>query len=168
MRKDLCTLMLCQCLTLAFIRNAGAQPEPMIFGEGVISSGDNDSHPAFSPDGSLVVFVKMAPDFSKWTLSVSRNSNGIWSTPEIAPFSGQYWDADPFFTKDGKTLYFISNRPTKEKPDKHDFDIWKIQRNGSGWSDPVQLPPPINSESSEYYPTVTDDGTFYFGSRRPG
>ena len=92
----------------------GPLNEPKIFAEGVISTGDYDSHPAFSPDGNIVYFVKMGPDLSKWTIFVSNFRNGKWSNPEIAPFSGHYWDADPFFDKDGNTLYFISSRPLKE------------------------------------------------------
>ena len=146
----------------------GSLPEPRIFGEGVISVGDYDSHPAFSPDGNTLYFVKMAPDLSKWTIFLSYYKNGNWTTPEVAPFSGQYWDADPFFTKDGKTLYFISSRPLKQGDPPKDFDIWKIERASNGWSQPIRLDPPINSDTSEYYPTLTDNGTMYFGSRRKG
>lgn len=169
MRSSLQNVFLLQCLLCGFMPQANAQTQPHIFAEGVISTGDHDSHPAFSPDGRTLLFVKMAPDFSKWTLFVSYHRNNAWSEPEIAPFSGQYWDADPFFTKDGKTLYFISNRPVKPgDPPKSDFDIWKVEKREKEWSAPVPLPPPINSESSEYYPTLADNGSMYFGSRREG
>jgi Tol biopolymer transport system component len=169
MRNGLLNFILLQSLLFGVAPCASAQTQPRIFAEGVISAGDHESHPAFSPDGRMLLFVKMAPDFSKWTLFVSHRRNHGWSEPEIAPFSGQYWDADPYFTKDGKTLYFISNRPAKPgDPPKADFDIWKVEKEESGWSDPVKLPPPINSESSEYYPTLADNGSMYFGSRRAG
>ncbi|HEY7162703.1 MAG TPA: hypothetical protein VH815_15685, partial [Acidobacteriota bacterium] len=142
--------------------------EPKIFAEGVISTGDYDSHPAFSPDGKTLFFVKMAPDLSKWTIFVSNFQNGKWSNPEIAPFSGHFWDADPQFSKDGNALYFISSRPLKDGDPPKDFDIWKSEKVHNSWSKPVRLPAPINSEVSEYYPTLTDDGTMYFGSRRKG
>jgi Tol biopolymer transport system component len=141
---------------------------PRIFGEGVISTGDYDTHPAFSLDGNTLVFVKMAPDLSKWTIFVSKYVGGKWSEPEIPSFSGQYWDADPYFSKDGKTLYFISNRPVNEGQAMKDFDIWKVDFDEGSWGKPTRLSPPINSDSSEYYPTFTDDGTIYFGSRRKG
>ncbi|HSE43289.1 MAG TPA: hypothetical protein VLH08_21195 [Acidobacteriota bacterium] len=144
-------------------------PEPRIFAEGTISTGDYDSHPAFSPDGNTLYFVKMGPDLSKWTIFVSQYENGKWTDPEIAPFSGQYWDADPFITKDGKILYFISNRPVKAgDPPQNNFDIWRVDLTKDAASNPVRLESPINSDSSEYYPTLTDDGTMYFGSRRKG
>jgi Tol biopolymer transport system component len=147
---------------------SGPIPEPRVFAPGVISTGDYDTHAAFSPDGNTLYFVKMAPDLTKWTLFVSYFQSGVWSEPVIAPFSGQYWDADPFFANDGKTLYFISNRPLKAGDPQKDFDIWKIEKKGSGWSDPIHLDAPINSSSSEYYPTLADDGTMFFGSRRSG
>lgn len=87
----------------------------------------------------------------------------------MAPFSGQYWDADPFVTEDGKTIYFSSNRPLKEgDPAKADTDIWKVEVTSQGWGSPVRLDSPINSKGSEYYPTLTDNGTIYFGSTREG
>ena len=168
MRSRLQNFLLFPCLIFGFTPRSSAEAQPRIFAEGIISTGDHESHPAFSPDGGTLMFVKMAPDFSKWTLFVSYDGKSGWSEPEIAPFSGQYWDADPFFTKDGKTLYFISNRPAKPGDPPKDFDIWKVEKKERGWSDPVQLPPPINSESSEYYPTLADNGSMYFGSRRNG
>lgn len=158
----------CEFASTASFDAPGPLPEPRIFGEGIISTGDYDSHPAFSPDGNTLFFVKMAPDLSKWTIFVSYFKNSQWTQPEIAPFSGTYWDADPYFTKDGNTLYFISNRPLKGGDKQKDFDIWKIEKQAEGWSNPIRLDPPINSEASEYYPTLADNGNFYFGSRRPG
>ena len=142
---------------------------PVIFAEGVISVGDYESHADFSVGGDTVMFVKSNPDVTKWTICYSLNKNGKWSAPEVAPFSGQYMDADPFFTPDGKTMYFISNRPVKDgDPVKADMDIWKIEKTKSDWGKPVRLSDVVNSDASEYYPTMTLKGTLYFGSRRPG
>lgn len=144
-------------------------PVPLIFAEGVISVGDYESHADFSVGGDTVLFVKSGPDVSKWTICFSIYENGRWSTPDVAPFSGQYMDADPFFTADGKSLYFISDRPLKPGDvAKTDMDIWKIPKTKSGWGEPVRLNDLINSDFSEYYPTIAANGTMYFGSRRAG
>jgi Tol biopolymer transport system component len=143
-----------------------SQPEPKLFAEGTISAGDYESHPAFSLTGDTLIFVKSGPDLSKWTLCISYFRKNTWTTPEVAPFSGQYMDADPFFTKDGRTLFFISNRPLKEGDAAKDFDIWKIAITKNGWGKPLRLDAPVNSASNEYYPTLADNGTIYFGSRR--
>ena len=142
-------------------------PIPMIFQEGIISVGDYESHVDFSVGGDTLMFVKSGPDVSKWTLCYSTYKNGRWLMPEVAPFSGQYMDADPYFTPDGKALYFISNRPIKEgDPAKADMDIWKMEKSKSGWMKPERLSDVINSNASEYYPTMAANGTLYFGSRR--
>lgn len=141
--------------------------EPTIFGQGVISGGDFDSHPAFTPDGRTLYFVRSAPNFNFWTIFVSHFVNGRWSEPEVAPFSGQYSDADPFITADGKQFYFISKRPVKDQ-EKKDNDIWTMEKTDKGWSEPKHLNGPINSDADEWYPTLTRDRTIYFGSDRAG
>ena len=144
-----------------------ALAEPTIFGEGIISTGDDESHPAFTPDGRTLYFLKNTPSFSHWTILVSQYSNGKWSTPDVAPFSGQYSDADPFITPDGKNLFFISTRPVDGKP-KQDTDMWVMEKTSTGWGEPKHLGPVVNSDTSEWFPTVTKDGTLYFGSDRAG
>jgi Tol biopolymer transport system component len=141
--------------------------EPAIFAEGIISTGDFDSHPAFTPDGKTLYFVRSTPNFNLWTILVSRFEKGRWSTPEVAPFSGQYSDADPFITSDGSRFYFISNRPVAGKS-KPDLDIWVMEKAASGWSEPKNVGAPINSSGSEWFPTVAANGTIYFGSDREG
>ena len=105
--------------------------EPSIFGKGVISTGDFDSHPAFTPDGKTLYFLRSTPNFNFWTILISRFERGTWSMPEVAPFSGLYSDADPFVTSDGTRFYFISNRPVTGKQ-KQDLDIWVIEKEGAG------------------------------------
>jgi Tol biopolymer transport system component len=140
---------------------------PVIFAVGAISTGDYESHPAFTPDGRTLYFVKSTPTFSFWTIVVSRFVDGHWTTPEVAPFSGQFSDADPFITADGKQLYFISRRPGPGKTTP-DLDIWVMDKTETGWSEPRNLGAPVNSPGNEWYPTLAADGTLYFGSDRPG
>jgi hypothetical protein len=141
--------------------------EPTIFAEGIISTGDFDSHPAFTPDGKTLYFLRSTPNFNLWTILVSRFERGRWGLPEVAPFSGQYSDADPFITPDGSRFYFISNRPVAGKS-KPDLDIWIMEKNSNGWGEPINVGAPINSPGSEWYPTVAANGTIYFGSDREG
>jgi len=144
MRSRLQNFLLFPCLIFGFTPRSSAEAQPRIFAEGVISTGDHESHPAFSPDGRMLMFVKMAPDFSKWTLFVSYDGKSGWSEPEIAPFSGQYWDADPFFTKDGKTLYFFSSSRNKHAapfagPERTGEMRQRIRSAGNGLLDIYQV-----------------------------
>lgn len=166
------TIALLLLMVVAEVANAQSeliQASPKVFGEEVISTGDYESHPAFTLSGDTLYFLKSGPDLSRWTICVSYLQKGKWTKPQIAPFSGQYMDADPFISPDGKFFYFISNRPLEGgQSAKDDMDIWRMEKTKKGWSEPVRLPDPINSDKSEYYPTLTRSGTLYFGSRREG
>jgi len=143
--------------------------QPKIFGEGIISTGDFETHPAFSPTGDSLYFLKCLADGNFCIICVSYFKEGKWTIPEVASFSGQYTDADPFVTKDGNTIYFVSNRPhQKGEPVRDDWDIWKTQRGVTGWGEPVRLDSPINTSGSEFFPTMTNSGNLYFGSYREG
>jgi hypothetical protein len=134
---------------------------------GIISTGDYESHPTFTPDGREMYFLKMAPNFSRWTIFVSRYKDGGWSQPEVAPFSGQYQDADPYITADGKHFYFISDRPVETGDERQSHhDIWVMDKTESGWSAPRHLPAPVNSDTDSFYPVALKKGTLYFGSQR--
>jgi WD40-like Beta Propeller Repeat len=142
-------------------------PHARLFAPGIISTGDYESHAMFTPDGRELYFLKMAPNFSRWTIFISRYRDGRWLEPEVAPFSGQYQDADPYITPDGKHFYFISDRPVEaggERQSHH--DIWVMDKTESGWSAPRHLPAPVNSDADSYYPIVLKNGTLYFGSQR--
>lgn len=146
-------------------------PEPTIFAEGVISTGDFDSHPAFTPDGKTLYFLKSSPTFTFWTIMVTHFKNNKWTTPEVLPISGQYRDADPFITSDGSKFFMISDRPNNDpdrKQEKRSLDIWVMEKSGNGWGTPRNLGTPVNSSGDEWYPTVAADGTLYFGSDREG
>jgi hypothetical protein len=143
--------------------------KPKIFAEGIISTGDYDTHPAFSPSGDTLYFLKCTADIKSCTICVSYFKRHRWTSPAIVPFSGRYVDGDPFVNKEGNTLYFVSNRPIHPgDPVKHDFDIWKVVMTGHGWSEPLHLNAPVNSDEDEYYPTLADNGNLYFSSARKG
>lgn len=145
--------------------------EPRVFAEGILCTGDYESHPAFTPDGKTVYFLKNNPNFTFWTIVVSHFESGRWTQPEVAPFSGQYSDADPFITPDGKRFYFISSRPLDSVAGaraKDDLDIWVMEKTARGWSEPKNLGAPVNSKGNEWYPTIAANGTIYFGSDREG
>lgn len=153
---------------LALLSHTSLAQQQALFEEGIISTGDYESHPAFSVTGDTLYFLKMAPDISTWTICTSFRTNNRWSTPVVAPFSGRFRDGDPFITADGKEFYFVSNRSWSGDSTKKDLDIWRMKKTPAGWSEPVRLPEPVNSAANEYYPTLTDQGVLYFSSERGG
>jgi hypothetical protein len=167
-------LVLVACGRIASAQYATTKPisEPTIFAPGVISTGDYEVCPTFSPDGSTFYFVKSTADANFWTIVFSRFESGRWSEPQVAPFSGQYSDADEFITADGKRMFFISRRPVSPDISPNaagKLDIWVMDRTAGGdLGEPKNLGRPVNSEASEFFPTLSKDGTLYFGSGRKG
>jgi hypothetical protein len=133
-----------------------------------VSSPQFESHPAFDPITGDFYFVRSSPAFEGWRILVSRCGAAGWSKPEPPAFAGGGVEADPWFTPDGRSLYFISTRATKSGMSK-DLDIWRVDRAGKdGWAEPMRLPEPINSPAAEWFPRLSPDGWLYFGSGRPG
>ena len=109
------------------LHTVSAQHLPTIFQPGVISTGDYESHPAFTPTRDTLYFIKLSNDLKLSAICVSYYRNKHWTAPNVAAFSGMYMDADPFVTKDGRHLLFMSNRPLHTgQPVKNDTDIWQV------------------------------------------
>jgi hypothetical protein len=171
----------CLCLLLSLSGAAAAPPkapydagkvtEPRLFGEGVISTEDDEVNGSFSPDGTEYYFSKVIPYTSfprLGILCVSRFQNGKWTEPEVVPFSGQFLDLTPRFSPDGGRMFFTSSRPAPGKTQRV-LRVWSIDRTTAGWSEPQPLPAPINADDSwNWAGSVSRDGTLYFTSTRDG
>ena len=140
---------------------------PEIFAPGIVSTGYYEQSNSFSPDGKAFYYTIVGPKFGI-TLFM-QIQHGRWSQPQTVPFSGKYNDYYPFYSPDGKRLYFVSMRPVSGQGEpKKDFDIWLVESIENHWSEPQNIGPPVNTESYELHPTVTNDGTLYFVSSRKG
>ncbi|HEV2131982.1 MAG TPA: hypothetical protein VGR27_12795, partial [Longimicrobiaceae bacterium] len=150
--------------------SASAQAEPEIFAPGVVSTDQEEYRITFTPDGRTAYFGRAArffPVSRQASIYVTHLVRGRWTTPQVAPFSGEYSDIDPFITPDGSQLFFSSIRPVDGQP-RLDADIWMVERTRTGWSEPIHLGNVVNSPNDDLYPSVARDGTVYFGSSRPG
>ena len=132
-----------------------------------ISSPQFESHAAFDPRTGDLYFVRSSPQFTGWRILVSRCTETGWSTPQPPAFAGDGVEADPYFTSNGRSLYFISTRSVEGVKGK-DLDIWRAEREHAGsWGAPTRLPEPVNSGGAEWFPRPAPDGWLYFGSNRP-
>lgn len=142
-----------------------------LFQPGVVSTPLDELNAAFTPDQKELYWsVNSAQGGGMGVIVVShRRAGGGWGQPEVASFSGQYSDYDPFIAPDGKRLFFISNRPKgAAKWNPGDFDIYVVERTGTGWSDPQSVGAPIDTDAPEYYPSIAASGNLYFSTTRPG
>lgn len=146
--------------------------KPIPFAQGIISTENNSEFElTFSTDGLTTYFSRRAPE-QKQVIYESKFIDGKWSTPKQASFSTER-DETPWITPNGKFMYFGSERPIPNKPNKGNFDmnIWKMERIEKGWSKPIPLSEPINEvqEENEKWPSsnnnfffTNDNETFYY------
>ena len=95
----------------------------------------------------------------------SENVNGEWGPiRSVGDKINQIntWESQPSISNDGKTLYFVSDRPGGYGG----YDIYKSTKDEKGeWGYPVNLGPVINSKGNEKSPFIHPDGkTLYFSS----
>ena len=140
---------------------------PEVFAPGIVSTSKSEFNAAFSPDGKLL-FFSVNESSGRETMVYMRYESNQWTPPQSAPFVSNRNDCDPFFSQDGSRLYFISTRPKKNDERSKDWDIWYVERTDSGWSEPRNLGPPVNSNQDEYYVSLTREKTIYFASNRAG
>ncbi len=56
----------------------------------------------------------------------------------------------------------MSDRPIDGVGPPKDSDLWYVERQGDGWSEPIRLPDTVNSPANDYYTSLTDEGHLYF------
>jgi len=162
------TLRLVSCAIGALaLGSTGASAQqatpPQVFAPGVISGPSNDADAAFLPDGATMLFSRDG------AILESTKSGTGWTPPRIAPFSGRWMDAQPTMAPDGSHLVFVSNRPLTADAATHPGgNLWRVDRHGSDWGEPVHLPATVNRGNSIWGPSVAGDGSLYFMDRVDG
>ena len=138
--------------------------EPQLFMPGLISTNYIDHCIGFLREGRVCVF-------SIWEKGTyyMYEKDGRWTQPEKVPWQNEQSTTDFTAGPDGNTVYFQSRRLTSPNDSDRETNIWKVEWTGEGWTEPVPLPSPANTEEfSEGYPSVTPDGSvYYFTGSRP-
>ncbi|MFC2139802.1 TolB family protein [Bacteroidota bacterium] len=133
--------------------------EAKLFAPAIVSTNMNeDGGPIFTPDGKEIFWrIGMAP-FSVFVYM--KQDNGIWSKPEIAPFSGSYSDGGLSISPDGMKIFFTSKRPFEGSEGLSKFHTWMTEKLNGNWQAPVPMGQPID-HPDDYYTrlSVPSDGT---------
>lgn len=126
----------------------------------------NEGAQTISPDGKYLFFTGCnRPDgLGRCDIYVSHREGKDWGEPYNigAPVNSEYWESQPAISPDGRTLYFISNRPGGSGG----YDIWKSTiTEDAKWGPAINLGPEINTANDENTPFLHADGrTLYFSS----
>ncbi len=126
----------------------------------------NEGTVTFTNNGDIMIFAKGNSGRKKGTkdvnLYITRFRRGDWSEPEMLSINDpEAWDSTPAFSRDGRTLYFASNR----KGGFGGTDLYTATMDNRGrWGNVRNLGPKINTSGNEMFPYVSDDGRLYFSS----
>lgn len=126
----------------------------------------NEGAQTISPDGKYLFFTGCnRPDgLGRCDIYVSHREGNDWGEPYNLgkPVNSEYWESQPAISPDGRTLYFISNRPGGSGG----YDIWKSTiTDDAKWGPAINLGPDINTAYDENTPFLHADGrTLYFSS----
>ena len=89
-----------------------------------MNSHNNEGAQCISPDGKYVLFTACHRDdgYGSCDLYWSKREGNRWTVPQNMgkPVNTQFWESQPTFGADGKTIYYTSNRPGG----KGKCDIW--------------------------------------------
>ncbi len=132
----------------------------------MINSEFEDGTPSLSSDYKELYFTRCEAgkrEKKGCIIMYSKKNGDKWSSPKnIGLLPDSLVAAHPSISKDGLTLYFVSDLPGGFGKK----DIWKVTRlrAGDAWSKPVNLGPDINTTGDELFPYIREDGTLYFSS----
>jgi len=133
-----------------------------VFAPNFISTEEYEYGSVFNKAGTEFYYGVATSGNSETRLT--KQENGAWSQPVTILSHEKYGFNDPFLSNDEQRLYFISKMPMDGKGEPKDHDIWYVERQGDGWSKPINAGPNINTAGNEYYISFTQDGTMYFSS----
>jgi peptidoglycan-associated lipoprotein len=131
-----------------------------------INTEFEEGTPSFSSDYKELYFTRceVGKREKRGCIIMYTKKNGDkWNEPKnIKLLPDSLVAAHPSISKDGLTLYFVSDMSGGFGKK----DIWKVTRvrEGDTWSKPVNLGPDINTAGDELFPYIREDGTLYFSS----
>ena len=135
----------------------------------IVNTEGDETSCTFSPDRKLIIFARKPKGAENSDLYSAEFKGGKWSVPApVAELNSESDDLSPFFSFDGKTLYFSSNRPGSLKSASEvnpSYDIYFSERKNGKWNRPEQIYGVVNTMGDELYPSVTKNGTTIYFTR---
>ncbi len=125
----------------------------------------HDGPGCLSADGQQLYFTRVDRE-NKRSANHARIYTAIrdgkkWKNIKMLPIGMMgYSAAHPAISHNNELLFFSSDMPGGYGGK----DIWMCTRKDSGWSQPVNLGPDVNTSGDEMFPSVRKDGMLFFSS----
>jgi len=122
------------------------------FAPDVISTKYADVRLTISPDGNTALwFSRNRPGGpGSYDIWMSRRASGGWHDATPVSFNSPSRDFDPAFSRDGRFVYFSSDRPGGRGGD----DIYRVAVTSKSFGTPESLGDAVNSSGNEWAPMV--------------
>ena len=136
-----------------------------LFAKDIISTSLYEhSAPAFSPDGKTVLWTVLDMGKPARLVETIRIGN-TWQKPHSPSFAdSSHDDFYPFFSPDGRKLFFSSRRLLPTGSPVGDIRLWVVERKNSKWGKPIPLDSAV-SKGFEYAHSVSRKGNLFFSAR---
>ncbi|MGV8960275.1 MAG: TolB-like protein [Stenotrophomonas sp.] len=150
------SLLLALSASLLCTPSASALSEFGIEGMGVVSTPANERGGSVAVDGRRIVWASdRAGGKGGWDLWQAQLVDGRWQQPQPLALNSAADDTDPFFSADGRWLYFASNRAGGAGG----FDLYRAPVTAEGMIGTAQsLGKGVNSRGDERAPAL-DSGS---------
>lgn len=136
----------------------------VMLGESINQQGRHNSAIAISNDGQKMLLYR-DDIYGNGDIWESALHGKTWSEPEKLPepINSSYHESSASYSPDGKTIYFVSDRPGGHGG----LDIWMCTKDDKGnWGKAINLGTKINTSSDEEGVFMHPDGkTLYFSSK---
>jgi len=136
---------------------------PEIFAPGLVSVGEGvHGNVVFTSDFSEAAWHPNYKVNGKELIYIVKYENGKWGLP-IEFFLGDGYNyAEPFYSYDGKKLYYLSGE-IGTSGNAENEKIWFVERKTEGWSEPQLLSP--NLPSFHWQFSFDKNNNLYFGGK---
>ena len=145
---------------------------PVSVGDSV-NTTDDEYWPSITADGQTLMFTRQgrgerSNSKNQEDFYISYLVNNTWSKAYDAgrPLNTMQNEGAQSISSDGSCMYFTAC----ERPDGYGrCDIYFSSFDGSKWSEPVNIGPPVNTRYWESQPSISANGKMlFFASNRPG
>ena len=153
------------CKNYEYLGQKPPKDIPTVFAPGIISLPDRKEEVVtFSPDLREIYYsIEFYPDPKPSFTMFTQFKNGKWSKPDTISFSKGRRTSEPFMAFGGDRIYYFANNLRDQKGA---LDICYSNRIEDGWSAPISLSSPPNSQEPHFtlHPCVIADSSIYFSS----
>lgn len=137
---------------------------PIVFGEGIISTGNFEFAITFSPEMDEIFFTRRKPEEDN-KIYTMQLTDGKWGKPKEVSFTPEVgWDFEPHINPKGNRLYFGSLRPLPDSTESSGLHQWYLEKTKNGWDQPIPIMSPIKDRFAMYLTSSQNDNLYFTSS----